>query len=105
MFKGIAALFSSGVIFNPLVLLGILSGFFFAFKLPPEVIEDVYKNYHFYLLAALLSFLYNFFFNKTYTEGGVKIDRSQMILNMIFGTVKFLAANILTISFVSMLSF
>ena len=65
MIKGIVALFTSGAIFNPMILLGIFFGILFDVKMSYEqMIEHIYKNYHFYLLALLLAAAYNFVFHK-----------------------------------------
>lgn len=65
MLKGIAALFKSGLIFNPMVLLGIILGFTAMGTMSDEQLHAFYTNYHLYLLMLLIAGLYVFFFKRT----------------------------------------
>lgn len=105
MFKGLISLFTSGTILNPMVFLGIFLGLFCVIKLGDEQISEFFKDYHLYLAALFLSFLYNISFKKVYRSGGHKIDAPQMSLNIIWGGIKFLLSCLLTISFVILISF
>lgn len=106
MIKGIVALFTSGAIFNPMILLGIFFGILFDVKMSYEqMIEHIYKNYHFYLLALLLAAAYNFVFHRVYDDGGDKLDKAAMAGNIIFSALKFVVSSALTISFIELLSF
>ena len=53
MIKGIVALFTSGAIFNPMVLLGIICGIGAMVRLDEEAIRALVTNYHFYLLIVV----------------------------------------------------
>lgn len=106
MIKGIVALFTSGAIFNPMILLGIFFGILFDVKMSYEqMIEHIYKNYHFYLLALLLAAAYNFVFHRVYDDGGDKLDKAAMAGNIIFSALKFVISSALTISFIELLVF
>lgn len=105
MFKGIAALFTTGIIFNPMVLLGIILGFYCSFSLKSDAVTELYHDYHFYLLVLLISTVYVVLFKKVYKEDGMTLDAPRMALRVIGGVVKFVFASLLTISFVFMLSF
>lgn len=106
MIKGIVALFTSGAIFNPMILLGIFFGILFDVKMSYEqMIEHIYKNYRFYLLALLLAAAYNFVFHRVYDDGGDKLDKAAMAGNIIFSALKFVVSSALTISFIELLSF
>ncbi len=105
MIKGIIALFTSGIIFNPMVLLGIIGGITVMARLDEDAIHALLTDYHLYLLAALVSFGYIFVFQKEYKEGGVEINYAAMVFTAIWGIVKFFLAFILSMSFVMMLSF
>ncbi len=106
MIKGIVALFTSGAIFNPMILLGIFFGILFDVKMSYEqMIEHIYKNYHFYLLALLLAAAYNFVFHRVYDDGGDRLDKAAMAGNIIFSALKFVVSSALTISFIELLSF
>lgn len=58
MIKGIISLFTSGAIFNPMVLLGILLGVLCDVGLSGEEIKELFTDYNLYLLALLVSGLY-----------------------------------------------
>lgn len=104
MFKGIAALFTSGIIFNPMVLLGIVLGIYCAFSLKSDAIAAVYHNYNLYLMALVVSTAYVVVFKKVYKDDGMTLDVPRMALRVIGGVVKFVFASFLTISFVYMFS-
>ena len=107
MIKGIVALFTSGAIFNPMILLGIGFGILFEVKMTYEqMMEQVYKNYHFYLLALLLAAAYNFVFHKIYCgEDCDRLDKGAMAGNVIFSALKFVISSVLTIAFIEVLVF
>lgn len=65
MIKGIISLFTSGAIFNPMVLLGILLGVLCDVGLSGEEIKELFTDYNLYLLALLVSGLYIFGFKKS----------------------------------------
>ena len=56
MFRGLAALFKSGLILNPMVLSGIAFGIFMAAAVDMAKVFALYKDWHFYLLAAVWVF-------------------------------------------------
>ena len=76
MIKGIISLFTSGAIFNPMVLLGILLGVLCDVGLSGEEIKELFTDYNLYLLALLVSGLYIFGFKKVYNRN-VKILRQE----------------------------
>ena len=88
MIKGIISLFTSGAIFNPMVLLGILLGVLCDVGLSGEEIKELFTDYNLYLLALLVSGLYIF-----------------GIFLIVWGVVKFTISALLTISFIEMLKF
>ncbi len=103
MFKGIAALFTSGLIFNPMVLLGIFLALFCMIKMSAEQMKDLFSDYHLYALAALISVVYTFIFKKVYKDDGIQLDYAVMLLAAAAGVVRFVLACGLTISFVILL--
>lgn len=105
MIKGIISLFTSGAIFNPMVLLGILLGVLCDVGLSGEEIKELFTDYNLYLLALLVSGLYIFGFKKVYKEGCIDLDYPQMIFQIVWGVVKFTISALLTISFIEMLKF
>lgn len=105
MFKGLAALFTSGAIWNPMTLLGVIFGVFCAIKLQAEEIMTLFHNYHLYLLAMLIAFVYNLIFKKVYKGGNFDgLDITQMTLNFIGSFAKIIIASILSISFCYMIA-
>ena len=72
MIKGILALFRSGLILNPMVLLGILTGFTAMGTLEGEQLRQFYTNYHLYLLMFLVAGIYVYIFKRTYRRAGIK---------------------------------
>lgn len=105
MFKGLAALFTTGAIFNPLVILGIISGFAAIIKLQPETIRALFYDYHFYGAIAVVAFLYTVVFAKIYKEGGIDVDWSATLGRAVWNFVKYFIAFILSMSFLVMISF
>lgn len=105
MIKGIISLFTSGAIFNPMVLLGILLGVLCDVGLSGEEIKELFTDYNLYLLALLVSGLYIFGFKKVYKEDGIDLDYPPMIFQIVWGVVKFTISALLTISFIEMLKF
>ena len=104
MIKGILSLFTSGVILNPMVLLGIFIGIFCYVYLTAEQITALFSDYRFYLLGLLIAFVYNFLFKKVYQEGGYNLDTGATLLNVLGSAFKLFLSGILLISFLSMLS-
>ena len=74
MFKGLWALFASGLIFNPALLLGAFTGIIAYIALDSEHLKILYTDYHLYILFLLLSCLYVYFFQKTLQDNLRDID-------------------------------
>lgn len=105
MIKGILALFNTGVIFNPMVLLGILLGFTAMIFLEGEQLKALYTNYHLYLLMFFISALYVYFFRRVYYRGGVETDWNQTIASMIGHFLRFVLSFICGMLFIYSISF
>lgn len=105
LFRGLISLFTSGLIFNPMVFGGIILGFVIVFNVEEKQLFTLYKDYQIYLLALFFAFIYNFIFKPVYNEGGRKLDWVNMLLNILGGAFMFVFSSILTISFVWMVSF
>lgn len=105
MFKGLIALFTTGAIFNPLVMLGIISGFAAVIKLQPEVIMGLFSDYHFYGVVAVVAVLYTVVFAKIYKEGGIEIDWPSTLGKALWNFVKYFIAFVLSMSFLMMIAF
>ena len=105
MIKGILALFRTGIIFNPMVLLGILLGFIAMGTLSDEQLHALYTNYHLYLLMLFISVLYVNFFRRTYFVGGLQVDWKSTIQTMIGYFLMFAVSFIFSMLFITFISF
>ena len=103
MIRGLLALFSSGLIFAPQVLAGILLGLFFGSKLSIDQIKNIYCNHNFYICVFLFVGIYVFSFKRTYKNSRGDIDWQDNLLRIIGYCAMFFIANIAAISFVYML--
>lgn len=78
MLNGLKALFTSGIIFQPMVLSGIIAGFLLSAFLDMDEAFPLFADLNFYLMAAAWSGLYTLFFNQTYKEHGRGLDYPAM---------------------------
>lgn len=105
MLKGIQALFTSGILLDPFVLLGLVLGGFFYFNLSYEQVTAVYCDYRFYALALMLAIVYNFAIRPVYRRGGVSIDTKKTASNAVLSGLKFVLSSLLMMAFISFWSF
>ena len=99
MIKGILALFRSGLIFNPVVLCGIIFGIIGMTALEDEQFTAYYSNPCLYVLMLMISVVYVYSFKCVYVLGKNQIDWKETSLSM-FG--HFL---IMVVSFISSMLF
>ncbi len=102
MFKGILALFKSGLIVNPMVLLGIVFGIVSVSYLSLSDIYKLFQDWHFYLFVMLCALVYNLIFRKRYHEGAIGLDFATMFQNSLGSAAMFLISLFCSISFVTM---
>ncbi len=105
MIKGILALFRSGLILNPMVMIGILIGFLAMATLDDVMLKALYTNYSLYLLMLMVASAYVYFFKCVYFEGGYKIDWKETILSMIGHFFMLVISFICSMLFVMVISF
>lgn len=105
MIKGILALFNLGLIYNPMVLLGILTGFIAMGALEDEQLHALYTNYHLYLLMLLIACLYVYFFKRTFMQNGYDTDWKATIQTMVGHFLMLVVSFILSMLFVMSISF
>ena len=74
MLKGFLALFTTGLIFKPMLLLGGIIGIVSYVLLDGESLKILYTNWQLYALFFIISCLYVYFFKKTYTEKAYQTD-------------------------------
>ena len=78
MLSGLKALFTSGIIFRPMVMLGIISGFLMSSFLDWEEFFPLFSSLNLYLMMATLAGLYTLFFNQVYKGHGKELDYKAM---------------------------
>lgn len=100
MIRGILALFTSGILTNPMVLAGIILGSVFYSMFDGAEIFQIYKKPSFYGLAFVLSCVYVLGFRRIYTEDG-DTDWTETSLAIAAGVFRFVLASVLMISFIS----
>lgn len=105
MFKGIIALFTSGLFFHPMVLSGIALAVAAMMNLQEAQIYAVLRTSYIYIGGVVWAFAYTFIFAKTYKEGSAEVDNFATVLRAISNSVRFLLAFVLTFSFAMMMSF
>ena len=101
MIKGIVALFSSGILTNPMVLLGVIMGSFFYALCDAAKIMQIYKSLSFYGLIAIISVVYIIGFRRVYKADG-ETDWMETILAIFAGMLKLVIASVLVMSFIYM---
>lgn len=99
MIRGIIALFTSGLIFAPQVLLGIILGIVFGIKFEFAQIKQIYQTPLFYLTVFVFVAIYVYFFKLTYKNSRRDIDWGDNLLRIFGYCLMFFTANILTLSF------
>lgn len=105
MIKGILALFKSGLILNPMVLLGIISGFIAMGTLENEQLHTLYTSYQLYLLMLLIAALYVYAFKRTYFRGGLETDWKETGLTALGHFLMLVISFIFSMLFVMVMSF
>lgn len=105
MFKGIIALFTSGLFFHPMVLSGIIVAIAAMMKLQNDQIYAILRTSYLYIGAFVYALLYTFTFAKVYQEGGEYVNKSATFIKAIGNTVRLLLSFILTFSFAVLMSF
>jgi len=93
MLKGFFALITTGLLLNPAVFFGGLTGILVYIALAEEQLYELCLSYHLYLLFLILSFLFVLFFRKTLKDDLINLDWKAMSLD----TVKYFF--LLTFSF------
>lgn len=105
MLKGLQALFTSGILLDPLVLLGLVLGGGFYWGLTGEQIRAIYFDYRFYALSFIICLIYNFMVRPVYRLGGFGIDNARTFANVVLSCLKFVLSSLLMMAFISFWSF
>ncbi|MDR1695000.1 MAG: hypothetical protein LBR70_07430 [Lactobacillaceae bacterium] len=105
LINGVISLFTSGLIFNPMVLIGIGFSILINTSFSYEEVFEVYKDYNIYFMAVLIAFTYIFFFKRPYKFGGEEIDYAELSF-MVFGSaLRLILSSVLMTSFIAVLFF
>lgn len=99
MLRGLKALFTSGLIVNPMVLIGIFGGIVFSSEFETEIIFSIFSDYNYYLVALAIAFAYVVFFQKVYIGYGSQVDWAATAKKLPGAFAKLVLANILSVVF------
>lgn len=105
MIKGILALFRSGLILNPMVLLGIILGFWAMSSLEGDMLRAFYTSPYVYLLMLLVASLYVYFFKRTYNPRTYTTNWPATVQTMIGAFLTFVFSFVMSMLFVMVVSF
>lgn len=104
MFRGLAALFSSGILLNPVALLALILGVIEGVKFDSDQLFEFFTNWPVYALAVFAAVLYNFTLARQYRdESETSLDYAKMIANSMRTAVSFMVINILSVLFINFL--
>ena len=104
MFKGIISLFTSGIIFSPFVLFGIISGSWCYLNMEPNEIRNLFLTKEFYAAIVVLAVVFVFVFSKRYDNTRRYLDWTAMFGIVVGNVFKFFISFVLVMSFISMIS-
>ncbi|MBQ8676854.1 MAG: hypothetical protein IJ529_00095 [Alphaproteobacteria bacterium] len=99
------AIFTTGLLFHPMVLTGIAAAFAAMSKFQVQDIYEFLKLSYFYIGAGIWASVYTVSFAKVYKRGGVEMDSWATFIKAVGNAIRFCAAFVLTISFCLMWSF
>ena len=105
MIKGILALFRSGLIFNPMVFLGILIGFISIATMENDMLKAFYTNPGLYVLMMIIAGTYVYFFKCSYIFGKNDIDWKETSLTMFGHFLMLVISFIFSMLFILVISF
>ncbi|MBE6452298.1 MAG: hypothetical protein E7012_02270 [Alphaproteobacteria bacterium] len=105
MIKGLVSLFTSGLIFNPMILLGIGLGVFSVVNFDLAQIRLILSDYRCYLSVFVIAVMYVLMFKKSYKDDAVTLDYPLMLGRMMTETMKCLLAYVLSMIFVVLIGF
>jgi len=74
LIRGIIALFTSGILFRPMVLLGIIGCIYLHYTVEEDKIADIFFNQNIYLICLLISLIYTCIFCRVYYTGGRRVN-------------------------------
>lgn len=104
MFKGIVSLFTSGLIFNPFVLSGIIIGSWCYFSMDVSAIRSLFLMKEFYVAVVGIATIFVFIFSKVYVNNGRNLDWFAMLGKIVVNVLKFFVSFVLIMSFISMIT-
>ncbi len=107
MIKGIISLFTTGMILNPMILLGIASGMFLSYRFDSNIekLIDIFSGYDTYLVAVSIAFVYTFAFNQVYKGYSSTVDWDETFKRFIGNSLKIVLSTIMSVIFFATLIF
>ena len=105
MIKGIVALFTSGIFFHPMVLLGVVTAIGLMMKVPSETLYSFLHKSYIYIAMLTIAFIYTFAFAKVYKEGGIEVNKGATFIKAIGNALRLGLSFALTFAFVMSLWF
>ena len=101
MFRGLAALFSSGILLNPVALLALVLGIIEGINFDSSQLVAFFSDWPIYALAVFVALVYNFVFVRCYLdENEISLDYSKMMANSVGSAFLFLAVNFFSVLFI-----
>ncbi len=106
MIKGIINLFKSGLILNPMILLGICTGIFLSYRHGLQYFySNIIVNYDFYLICVSVAFVYTFAFRQVYKGYSNVVDWAETFKRFIGNSFLLIITTIFTVIFFGILFF
>ena len=99
LFKGIVALFTSGILFNPMILTGIISGVVIMNITDGPSLHQMLTSLHFYMLFLLIAAFFTYAAKRVYYPGGSKINWKATALEIFAQFITLISTVIFTCLF------
>lgn len=84
MIKGIISLITSGIIFNPMVLLGVVTGFYVMGTMSAEEIKQLFTEPAVYCVLFVIALIFTCVFKREYYAGAGRVNW-KATLSGVFG--------------------
>lgn len=98
--KGLITLVTSGAVFAPQVLFGVILGIIFGINLKIEQIIQIFSYFEYYVTTFCIVGIYVFLFKRVKKNEEGDTEWKETIVRLIGYFLMFLLANLLTVSFV-----
>ena len=105
MLKGILSLFTSGMVLNPMFLIGLAGGAYMSYYFDPEKIYSIFFDYKIYALAVAVGFIYTFLFNRVQKGYSGAVDWAETFKQFITNSINLVVTLICAVIFFEFLIF